>query len=103
MKFSGILRYKQITKSQENLLYNRLCRSNQQQCENQRKPKEKQVRESSQRTKKAVEHEGDDEINYNWRAWNSPQRFGKGTERVENRMTNQGFPNNSIVGNGQNT
>ena len=49
--------------------------------------------------KKAVEYEEDGK----WRAWNNPQKFGKGTGKVGNWRTNRGHPNYSIVEIGQNT
>ena len=45
--------------------------------ENQRKPKERQVLRPCQRTKKAVEHKDDSDINCNWYTWNSLQRLEK--------------------------
>ena len=32
--------------------------------------------------KKAVEHEGDGDTSGNWCTWNSPQRLGKGAEKI---------------------
>ena len=55
------------------------CRLSGPQIENQRKRKERRELGHCQRTKKAVEHKGDGDTNCNWRAWNGPQRFGKGT------------------------
>ena len=48
------------------------------QRENPRKRKKRRVFRPCQRTKKAVEHVGDGDINCNWRAWNGPQRPGGG-------------------------
>ena len=48
--------------------------------ENQRKRKERLVRISCQKTKKAVEHEGDGDTNCYWGTWSNPQRLGKKTE-----------------------
>ena len=71
--------------------------------ENQRKPKERQVLRLCQRTKTAVKHEGDGDINCNWCAWNGPQKPGKGIERDGNSRTNRDHLNYSIVEIGQNT
>ena len=53
--------------------------------------------------KKAVEREGDDDTNTNWHTWNSPQRLGKGTERVETERKNRDHPDYSSVEIGQNS
>ena len=71
--------------------------------ENQRKRKERQVFRRCQRSKKAVEHEGDSDTNYNWRTWNGSQRFDKETGRLENRRTNRDHQVHHIVEIGQNT
>ena len=34
--------------------------------------------------KEGWEHKGDGDTNWSWRTWNSPQRFGKGAEGIEN-------------------
>ena len=65
--------------------------------ENQRKQKERQVLEPRKRTKKAVGHEGDGDANCNWHTWNSPQRLCKGTGRVGSQRVNQNHPNYSTV------
>ena len=52
---------------------------------------------------KVMEHESDGNANYNWCARNGPQRFGKGTGRVENLRTSRDHPNYSIIKIGQNT
>ena len=54
-----------IINKKENLPNRGLCRSGRQQSENQRRQKESQVLSFYQRTKKAKEHEGDGETNYN--------------------------------------
>ena len=38
---------------------------------------------SCQRTKKAMEHEGDGDTNSNWYTWNDPKRLGQEAEGVE--------------------
>ena len=50
-------------------MYSRLYHLNGQQNENQRKRKERQELWSCQRTKKAVEDEGDGDANCNWHTW----------------------------------
>ena len=56
---------------------------------NQRKQKEIQVVGPCQRTKKAVEHQGDGDTSCIWRAWNGTQRLGKGFGRVGKWTTNR--------------
>ena len=65
--------------------------------------KERQLLGPCQKTKKAVEHESNDDTNYNWRAWNGSQRLQKGTGRVGNWQTNRDYPNYSSVKIRQNT
>ena len=36
---------------------------------------------------KKLEHEGDNDTNYNWCTWNDPQRIGKGTGRLGNKTS----------------
>ena len=45
---------------------------------NQRKAKRDNVFRPCQRTKKAVEYEGDSDTMCSWCAWKRPQRLGKG-------------------------
>ena len=49
------------------------------------KRKERQVLGPCQKTKKAVEHEGDVDTSCNWHTWDGPQRLVKGVGRVGNR------------------
>ena len=56
-----------------------------QRSENQRKRKERQVFRHCQRTEKAMEYESDGNIDYNWCAWNDPQKLDKKAGRVTNR------------------
>ena len=37
--------------------------------------------------KKVMEHESDGDTIYNWCVWNGPQKFPKGTGRIENRRS----------------
>ena len=83
----------------DNLSYCELCRSGGPQRENQRKQKERQVLILCRRTKKVVEHEGNDDNNCKWRTWNGPD---KEAGRVGNRKTSRDHPNCSIVDIGQN-
>ena len=53
--------------------------------------------------KKAVEHEGNSDTNYNWCTWNGPQRLGKEDGRVRNQRTSRNYPNYRIVEVGPNT
>ena len=53
--------------------------------ENQSKRKERLVLEPWQRSKNVMEHESDDDINYNWCDRNGPQRLGKGSGKVGNQ------------------
>ena len=50
-----------------------------------------------------MEDESDGDIHCNWRAWNNPQRIGKGTGRRENKRTSGDHPDYSIIKIGQNT
>ena len=50
-----------------------------------------------------MEHEGDGATNCNWCARNDPQRFGKGTGRLENQRNRKDRANYSIFKIGQNT
>ena len=43
----------------------------------------RQVHRHWQRTKKAMGHESNGDTNYYWRAWNGPQRLGKGLEDLD--------------------
>ena len=54
-----------------------------------------------QRTKKAMEHDGD--IYCNWCAQNNPQMFDKGTDRFRNQRTSGSHPDYTIFKIGQNT
>ena len=58
----------------------------------------KKILGSCQRTKKAVAHEGDGDINCSRCAWNGLQRLGKGTGGIENQRTNQDHPDHEVVG-----
>ena len=60
-----------------NWLHKEFFRPSGQQSENPRKRKERMVFRLFQRTKKVVEHEGDGDTDYNWSAWNGPQRLEK--------------------------
>ena len=71
--------------------------------ENQRKRDDKQLLEPCQRTKKAVEPEGEGDTNCNWCSWNGSQRLGKGSGRVGNRRMSRDHPNYCIVKITQNT
>ena len=73
------------------------------QSKNQRKRTETQVLRLCWRTKKAVEHEGYNDNNCNWRAWNGSQSLAKGSRGVCNQRTNRDKPNYSIAEIGQNT
>ena len=52
---------------------------------------------------KAMPHEGDNDTNYNWYRWNSPQELEKVNGRVENRGMRGDHPNYSVVEIGLNT
>ena len=56
-----------------------------------------------ERAEKAMEHEGDGDINCSWRTWNDLQRIGNGTRRLRNQKTSRDHPDNSISKIGQNT
>ena len=64
--------------------------------ENEKK-KKIQILRSLQRTKKAMEHEGDGDTNCNWCTRNDLQRISKRTRGVGNLWTNGDYPNYSIV------
>ena len=44
-----------------------------------------------------MEHESDGNTNYKWRAWNDPQKIGKGSDEDKNRRTSRDYPNHSII------
>ena len=69
----------------------------------ERKRKETQVRGPPKRTKKFIDHENDDVTNFYLSAWNEPQKFGKGIQRIVNQKTNQDHPDYNIVEIGQNS
>ena len=46
---------------------------------------------------KAMEHEGDGDINFNLCTWNDPQKFSKRSRGVRNQRTSWDNPNYSIV------
>ena len=73
------------------------CRSSEQQSENKRRRKDRQIPGSSQRAEKVVKHEGDSDTIYNWRTLNGPQRFAKETEGIGNQGKNRDYPDSSIV------
>ena len=50
--------------------------------------KDRKIHRPCQRTIKAVEHEVDGDINYNWYTWNGPQCFGECTEGIGNQWKN---------------
>ena len=56
-----------------------------------------------QRTKKAVEHEGNGDTNCNLHACYGLQKLGRGTERIGNQRTNWEQPKYRIVEIGQHT
>ena len=85
------------------MLYSECCCPSRSQSENRGKRKEKYWEELYQRIKKAVEHVGNGDINCNWYSWNSSQRFGKGTGRIENWRMTWDHPNYSIIEIDQNT
>ena len=64
-------------KKNKHLLSNGFCRSGSPQIENKRKRKERQILGPCQRTKKTVEHEGDDDSNYRWSPSNGPKKLEK--------------------------
>ena len=64
-------------KEERNLASDGPCRPSGKQMETQRKRKERQVLGACQKTKKALEHEGNRDTNCNWRTWNGLQRLGK--------------------------
>ena len=70
--------------NKKNLPSCELCHLGEQQKENQRKRKERQLLGPCQRTKNDREHESDGDINYNYWDWSDPQRLGKGARRVGN-------------------
>ena len=70
--------------------------------ENKRKRKDKQILEFYQRAVKAEEHEGDSDTNCHWCTWNSRQKLGKKTGKIENKK-NRYNPNDSDVMIGLNT
>ena len=87
--FSGILRLKQIQarrsdsvtinkkKKNDRVKNGELCRP----ADHRKKKKRTQrILRSCQRTKKAMEHEGDGDTTCNWCTSNKPQRLGKGLE-----------------------
>ena len=59
--------------------------------------RETQVLGPCLRMKKAVEHEGDYDTNYDWQTWNGPQMLGKGTGRIGNQSSNQDHLDYRIV------
>ena len=92
-KFSGILRIKTdhqvlarrpdiviINKKKEILPNSRLCHPSRPPSKNQRKLKESQLLGPCQKTKKkqTMEHEGDNDTNYNWYARNYPKDLIEG-------------------------
>ena len=50
-----------------------------------------------------MEHESDDDTNFNCCTWNNPQRIRKGTERLGNKRTRKDHPAYSIIKIGLNT
>ena len=56
-----------------------------------------------QKTRKAMQLQGDGDTNYSWRALNSSKRLEKGSGRVGNQRSNRDRPVYSIVEIGQNT
>ena len=67
---------RELINKKENLTYSGPCRRSGPLSEKQKKKqKEKQVLGPSQRSKKAVEHDGNGDTNYKWRTWNVVQRL----------------------------
>ena len=62
----------------ENLPPCGFCRPSGPPSQSERKRKERQVRRPYQRSKKAVEYEGDGDTNSNWRTWNGFPKAWKG-------------------------
>ena len=56
-----------------------------------------------QRTKKVVQHEGNDDTNCRWCSWNDTKRLGEGTGGNGNQWNNRDHPEYSIVEISQNT
>ena len=83
-------------KKEENLQYSGFCTPSGPQRKNQRKQKDKVLR-PCQRTKKAVEHEGDGDTTYNWHARNGPQKLEKRAGRVGNQRKNENHSNYCTV------
>ena len=60
--------------------------------------REKEIPRPCSRTKKkTMEHDGDVDTNYNWCTWNNPQRIGKGTAKLGNKMTSWDHPDYNII------
>ena len=67
------------------------------QMEIKRKRKERQGHRPCQRTEKAMGHEGDVDIAYNWFTLNNTERLEKETGRLKNRRTSGDHPDYSII------
>ena len=65
------------------------CRSSGPLSKNKRKGKERQLLRPSQRTKNAVEHEGDGDTNCSWCTWNNPQMLCKKLGRIVKQRKNR--------------
>ena len=50
-----------------------------------------------------MEQEVDGDTNCGWCTWDSSQRIGKRTGRLENKRTSRDHPDNIIIGIGKNT
>ena len=50
-----------------------------------------------------MDHKGDGDTNYNWYAWNNPQKIGTGTGRLGNKRTSSDYSDYSIIKISQNT
>ena len=90
-------------KKRENLPNSELCRPRRPLSENQRKRKGRQLLRPCQRTKSAMEHEGDGDTNCYRYTWNDTQRLTQGAARVGNRRTRRDHLNYSIAKIGLNT
>ena len=68
-----------------------------------RSKKRDKYQDLAREIKKIIECKGYNNINSNRSAWNSPQRIGKGTGRLENKRISGNHSNYSIIKINQNT
>ena len=65
--------------------------------ENEGKPKTRPISEPCQWAGKAMEYEGNCDINYNWCPWNSPQELGKEIGWTGGSKKNWNHPDYSTI------